>query len=389
MAAIWLGVVEEPMPKPDSVDAEGEDSVATSHSPGRPTILPSQSTDHCTPPVVAEGIIYPVLGDPVDLDPCSNPDSIICARRCVILPENGLEVDWRGTVFCNPPYGSGIEDWIKKCAESYRLNGAEVIGLFPAAVSSEWFDMVVATAQAAFFWGPGDGRRRLQFVGTKGGGAFASVIAYWGPNLSTFVRHAIRYCHPWFPEYDLRLVRAMLADANGSGECVSSLAVVDDMLVQGRHDDLAAALVALGDTTLGQIMDHGQSALLHRIRSLSAYELASALICSARPGTHWLERRLPRTSQIRNPQQSHLQFASEASAGLARTHEESLDELVFRLITRSDDGMRISDLIEQTKAPRGCVRGALRRLRNGNKVIKTGTTKMAAYRVAQEEGRST
>lgn len=375
------------MPEPEPAAAEGEDPPAHGHDVSRATILPSQSTDHCTPPVMAEGIIYPVLGDPVGLDPCSNENSIIRARRCVMLPDNGLAIEWYGTVFCNPEYGSPeIDPWVEKCVESNRLNGAEIIGLFPANVSSEWFDMVAATARAAFFWGPGDGGRRLQFIGTEHKAAFASVVAYWGPHLPTFVRHAIRYCHPWFPEYDLRLVRAMLADASGSGEPVSSLAIADDLLCQCRNDDLAAALVALGDVTLGKIMDYGKSTLLCRLRALSAYELGSALVCSSRPGTHWIERRLPRTPPVRDPRQANLAFKRPKPADLAQGDDEGLDDFVWRLLDHSEDGLGSSALMELTGEGRGRIRGALRRLREANRVIKKGTTKTTAYTAVGEEG---
>jgi hypothetical protein len=376
------------MPEPEPAVADGEDlSPPTAGATSRATILPSQSTDHCTPPIVAEGVVYPVLGDPVDLDPCSNKNSIIRAHRRVMLPENGQAIDWRGTVFCNPPYGSPeIEKWLAKCIVSNRVHGAEIIGLFPANVSSEWFDMAVATTQAAFFWGPGDGNRRIQFIGTKFAAAFASVLLYWGPNLVTFVRHAIRYCHPWYPQYDLRLTRAMLADADGSGDALSALAVADELLVQNRHDALAAALVCLGDLTLGEIIDYGHSAMLHQLRGLSAYELAAALVCSSRPGTHWLERRLPRTLPPCDPRQTKLAFQKASPADLARAPGETLEDFIRRLIAHSAEGLSISELMQLTGEPRGKVRTVLGRLRKADIVIKKGTTKDAAYSAAGEEG---
>lgn len=384
-------VVENRMPEPEPAPADGADPPAlAAPTQSRATILPSQSTDHCTPPVVAEGVVYPVLGDPVDLDPCSNENSIIRAHRRVMLPEDGLAIDWYGKIFCNPPYGSPeIEKWIAKCIVSNRLNGAEIIALLPANVSSEWFDMLVATSQAVFFWGPGDGNRRIQHIGTKFTAAFASVLVYWGPNLVTFARHAIRYCHPWFPQYDLRLMRAMLADAAGSGDALAAMAVADELLVQGRHDTLASALVCLGDVRLGEIIDYGDTAMLHHLRALSAYELAAALVCASRPGTHWMERRLPKTMPPCDPRQINLQFQETRSAGLARDRGgESLEDLTYRLIGQAKDGLAISALMELTGEPRGKLRTALGRLRKAKIVIKKGTTKDAAYSAAREEGQT-
>ncbi len=399
------------MPEPEPAVAEGDTRARRRRRPAakkkaakkkggpaaRPAIIPSQNVDHTTPPAVLEGVIYPVLGEPVDLDPCSNPNSIVRARRSIMLPPedgaavpagwevgDGLKIEWRGKVFFNPPYGDKlITPFILKAIASYRHNGAEIIGLLPASVSAEWFDLVVGTARAAFLWGPGEGGRRLQFGGNEHGATFASVVAYWGPDLPKFVRHAIRCCHPWYPEYDLRLTRAMLADANGSGEAMrGGLALADDLLAMNRHDDLASALLALGDTTVGEIMDYGRSAILQRIQGLSAYELASALVCSTRPGVHWMERRLPRTPAPADPRQLGLPEAEKT-----RSADETVDDAVMRHVRGAGEaGLGATQLMDCLKISRGEVRGALQRLRKAETVIKTGTTNRAAYVAAGEEG---
>ncbi len=356
------------------------DPPAKSSGPARPAIIPSQSLHHCTPPVVAEGIIYPVLGDPVDLDPCSNPDSIIRARRAVMRPEDGLSFPWRGKVFVNPPYGDKeISPFIEKIVSDSRHNGAEIIALIPANVSAEWFDLVAATARAAFLWGPGEGGRRLKFGGNEHHATFASVVAYWGPNLPLFVRHAIRFCHPWFPEYDLRLTRAILGDAGGAAqEGIGDIAIADQLLALNRHDDLASALIALGSATVGDVMDWGRSAILHRLRALPTYELAAALVCSTRPGVHWLDRRLPRTPSPSHPAQLGL---PEPEPG--RLADESVDEAVVRHLRRAGaPGLAARELTDRLGASPGEIQGALRRLRRAEIVIKKGNNKKAAY-VAQ------
>lgn len=348
----------------------------------RATILPSQSVDHGTPPVILDGIVYPVLGDPVDLDPCSNTDSIVRARRALTIKENGLSVRWSGKIYVNPPYGDKeIRPFIEKIVAEYRHNGAEIIALLPAQVSAQWFDLVAATARAAFFWGPGDGGRRLRFLGNTESAAFHSVVAYWGPNLPLFTRHAIRFCHPWYPAYDLSLTRALLGDASGA-DGQTDMAVAEDLLTLNRHDDLAAALVALGGATLGSIMDYGRSALLHRLRSLSAYELASALVCSTRPGVHWLERRLPRTPSPHVPNQLTLPAAEPV-----RGPDESVDDAVLRHITAAGpEGIRVVDVVDALAIQAKEVQGALRRLRASEIVVKRGTGKKVIYARSGEEG---
>lgn len=49
------------------------------------------------------------------LDPCATDENAKCDRYYTIK-EDGLKQSWKGeTVFCNPPYGRQIKDWVKKC----------------------------------------------------------------------------------------------------------------------------------------------------------------------------------------------------------------------------------------------------------------------------------
>jgi len=71
----------------------------------------------------------------LDMDPCSPPHRPIPATDHCVLTEgrNGLEQDWRGRVFCNPPYNGGaLEVWTAKCLMEVEAKRAEVvIGLIP------------------------------------------------------------------------------------------------------------------------------------------------------------------------------------------------------------------------------------------------------------------
>ena len=51
------------------------------------------------------------------LDPCSTDENAKCEKHYT-KEQDGLKQDWTGeTVFCNPPYGKEIRDWIRKCYE--------------------------------------------------------------------------------------------------------------------------------------------------------------------------------------------------------------------------------------------------------------------------------
>ena len=53
------------------------------------------------------------------LDPCSTDENAKCEKHYTVR-EDGLKQDWTGeTVFCNPPYGKPLRDWVKKCCEHF------------------------------------------------------------------------------------------------------------------------------------------------------------------------------------------------------------------------------------------------------------------------------
>lgn len=85
---------------------------------------------------------------------------------------DGLLVSWAGErVFCNPPYGPQIEDWLRWAHE------AEVaVYLLPARTDTRWFhDHVLPKASEVRFL-----RGRLKFGGAKNGAPFPSMLAIFG-----------------------------------------------------------------------------------------------------------------------------------------------------------------------------------------------------------------
>lgn len=48
---------------------------------------------------------------------------------------DGLKAEWYGRVWCNPPYGRIIKDWVKK---AYIYQGLSVL-LLPARTDTRWF----------------------------------------------------------------------------------------------------------------------------------------------------------------------------------------------------------------------------------------------------------
>lgn len=72
------------------------------------------------------------------LDPCATPENAKCDTYFTIA-EDGLKQDWTGyTVFCNPPYGRKISEWVKKCYTE-SLKGTLVVMLIPARTDTSYF----------------------------------------------------------------------------------------------------------------------------------------------------------------------------------------------------------------------------------------------------------
>lgn len=81
--------------------------------------------------------------------------------------EFGLELDWTGRVFVNPPYGRRITDWIKK---GYESNAEVVVMLLPARTDTAWWHDYCMKGEIRFI------RGRLKFNGALFNAPFPSAV---------------------------------------------------------------------------------------------------------------------------------------------------------------------------------------------------------------------
>lgn len=73
------------------------------------------------------------------LDPCADESNHKCDKYFT-EQENGLKQCWGGqTVFCNPPYGRAIKDWVKKSSEEVKKPNTTVVMLIPARTDTSYF----------------------------------------------------------------------------------------------------------------------------------------------------------------------------------------------------------------------------------------------------------
>lgn len=110
---------------------------------------------------------------PFDLDPCATPENAK-APRYFTKNEDGLEQEWTGRVWMNPPYGRCIGHWMRKAHESSE-RGAFVACLVPARTDTAWWHDYAAKGEVRFI------RGRLKFEGAKANAPFPSALVIFHP----------------------------------------------------------------------------------------------------------------------------------------------------------------------------------------------------------------
>lgn len=127
---------------------------------GAAPLFSSATPNHATP-IAVYGELDAEFGftlDPCPLDPMGGLS---------MFSRDGLDRSWAGErVFCNPPYGRGIGDWLAKASE------AEVaVYLLPARTDTRWWhDHAMRATEIRFL------RGRLKFGNATTGAPFPSVV---------------------------------------------------------------------------------------------------------------------------------------------------------------------------------------------------------------------
>jgi len=123
-----------------------------------------------------------------DLDPCSTEDNAKC-DNFFTGEDNGLEQDWEGSVFMNPPYGRTIKQWVKKAYQESYKDGTTVVCLLPARTCTQWWhDYCMKAREIRFVKG------RLKFGAGTNSAPFPSAVVifdgfdYLAPKTSTMER---------------------------------------------------------------------------------------------------------------------------------------------------------------------------------------------------------
>ena len=111
------------------------------------------------------------------LDPCADEFNHKC-NKYYTEEDDGLLQSWEGEiVFCNPPYGKYIKDWVRKAYIEGCKPNTTVVMLIPARTDTTYFHKYIYhKAEIRFIKG------RLKFGNSKNSAPFPSmVVIYRGP----------------------------------------------------------------------------------------------------------------------------------------------------------------------------------------------------------------
>ena len=127
----------------------------------------------------------------IDLDPCSNNESIVPSLHKFCLPVDGLKENWNyPRVYVNPPFGRGLNkttiyDWVRKCYEQANKD-TNIIALIPVATNTKhWKEFVFRSNVICFL---GDTRLKFRVNGNENnkGASMACAMVYWGNDSDKF-----------------------------------------------------------------------------------------------------------------------------------------------------------------------------------------------------------
>ena len=106
------------------------------------------------------------------LDVCADETNHKC-EHYYTKEIDGLSRPWIGTIWCNPPYGRKIGEWVRRAYISSQIGSATVVMLLPARTDTRWFHDYIynkSNTEIRFIKG------RLKFGGCKNSAPFPSMV---------------------------------------------------------------------------------------------------------------------------------------------------------------------------------------------------------------------
>src|SRR5690625_4518127 len=140
-----------------------------------------QKYEWLTPPEIIEN-----LGE-FDLDPCSPINRPWdTAKKHYTVEDDRLKQEWKGRVWCNPPYGRETAKWLKKLKD----HGNGIALVFARTETRMFFNHIWEDADAIFFF-----KGRLKFHHVTGeqaqsAGAPSVLVAYGKSNAESLKQYS-------------------------------------------------------------------------------------------------------------------------------------------------------------------------------------------------------
>ena len=105
------------------------------------------------------------------LDPSASDTNYKCDKYFT-EKDNGLLQNWGGNiVFCNPPYGKVIGEWVRKAHEEAQKPNTTVVMLIPARTDTKYFhEYIYKKHEIRFIKG------RLKFGNSNNSAPFPSMV---------------------------------------------------------------------------------------------------------------------------------------------------------------------------------------------------------------------
>lgn len=151
---------------------------------------PKTENDYYTPRYVIDAA-RTVMGS-IDTDPATHYEAnkVIRAETCYTLQTNGLIREWKGNVWCNPPFAQW-DRWVPKILSEYKSGRVSSICVLYHGKTEVNHCMSPLISAADAIWTP---KGRIRFWGGRAEDAKSlspmdgSKVAYLGPDPDSFAR---------------------------------------------------------------------------------------------------------------------------------------------------------------------------------------------------------
>jgi len=189
LAGIHESVLEAYFAQPGKPSTEGTFAYASGQV--AQVILSSDCNEWYTLPEHIEAARQ-VLGE-IDLDPASHlaANDVVKAKKFFTMADDGLQQEWKGRIWLNPPWGQAGPDFVGKLVESYKAGTvtAAVLLVNSHATDTKWFQplwdfTLCFTCPRIKYWQPNGGGNSP----TNG-----STFVYFGSDKEKFVEVFSKY----------------------------------------------------------------------------------------------------------------------------------------------------------------------------------------------------